>query len=666
MQSDFICFRRFNGTHQFGCQSKLGGSVGTVHVVRNELDIDLIVKDGKNAPYIPCLRTQFFTRENLLKFQNSERVAGLVLFDLQFKDKLPSAFSEDKQCPNEMTSYYKDSKEYGFCKWNSYAPSPSIAELNLDFPMMLMRDEKNITSIEQCFNDFNQLEKRKTIDLLCSLELKTWMYGAKSSKVCMSRSSSDYNLETVLFCDSINSFNVFDTQFKYANATSKIDDRSILMLISRIDALSIFDNAANGVSTTFTSLITLFSVMKILKQQQPTRKNGRNVMYSLFDGEAFDYIGSGRTAYDLGTPAVGLQSISSKNKLKFLKQHLHSAIEISQATFQDKFYIHTDPLTRAQPNIESELTKLINSLQTNSKILEKVDYKLKQPLPPSSVQQLLAHDHNLPVLVISNHKTEYVNKFYNSFLDDKRTIDDRKEQVIENIASLSESIASTLISFLNDGGEASKIAVKADLKLIKQLYDCFIEDSRCKFFEQIRGKPSNLRNYNYPLYISTSGIEEIQPYHSEYIMTLKRLSAFLNGDRLSEIISEENCKALGKLNLNLTYEWFNISAEEDGNETTFCIESTVFQTLARSPVFLLDKDQLQPNWSLNYSTWTESVWNTPSIRLFVSASKFQEYFTFFTGLTILLISFFISLWISKNASVLFIDLRLNNNVAVSM
>jgi len=660
-----MCFRRFNGTNQFGCQSKQDGSVGAIHIVRSESDIEHIISTGPNSPYIPCLSTRFFTYANILKFQKSDRVTGLVLFD-NHTEELPESLTEDQRCPNVMSEYYKNDLTYGNCKkqeWNQFTIQ-SLYELNLEFPLVLVRNQSDINLIEQCFNDFNAKtnktsQPKQSTDLICSLQLKTWMLGAKDSKVCMSRSSVGFSLESTKYCDSVNSYNVFSTLFKYEN-NIQAEDRSIVMLTSRVDSLSLFDNSATGASTTSTSIITLFSVMAILRDlrnQGVLVSNGHNVMYALFDGESLDYIGSGRTAYDLGTDGLSpfiIQSTKNFN-LTFYKNHLHSAIEISQATSTDNFYIHTDPLTREKESIKNQLDQLIKNLNSSSSIkLAAQDL----PLPPSSVQQLLAHDHDLPVLVISNHEKKFINKFYNSFLDDERAIKD-KEKVIDNIVSLSESIAKTLISVLETSKE---VTVKADRNLTSKLYNCFIEDSKCSFFRDLLGRESRLQSNfkTFPLYISTSLFDVLQPYHHEYIEVLSLLSAYLNGQNLENATKKESCLKMNEIDSNVYYDWFEI--KENNTNQTYCYESTRFNSQALSPIFMY----AEPNWSLNYSTWTESVWNTPQVRLFVKPSIYQEYSTFITGLIIFIISFIISKWVSKKANVLFVDLVANNDAAVQM
>ena len=48
------CFRRANGTHQFGCQSELGGNIGVVHLISKENeteDVRWVTKEGPHYPY---------------------------------------------------------------------------------------------------------------------------------------------------------------------------------------------------------------------------------------------------------------------------------------------------------------------------------------------------------------------------------------------------------------------------------------------------------------------------------------------------------------------------------------------------------------------------------------------------------------------------------------
>ena len=65
--------------------------------------------------------------------------------------------------------------------------------------------------------------------------------------------------------------------------------------------------------------------------------------------------------------------------------------------------------------------------------------------------------------------------------------------------------------------------------------------------------------------------------------------------------------------------------------------------------FLVDYD-----WkSGEYSSWTESRWETFSVRIFVKASSFQAIFTFVFGLTVFALSFLVTQWMEAKSNLLF-------------
>ena len=49
------CFRRANGTHQFGCQAEQGGNIGVIHLIseRNqEKEMNWVTNLGSHHPYM--------------------------------------------------------------------------------------------------------------------------------------------------------------------------------------------------------------------------------------------------------------------------------------------------------------------------------------------------------------------------------------------------------------------------------------------------------------------------------------------------------------------------------------------------------------------------------------------------------------------------------------
>lgn len=107
------------------------------------------------------------------------------------------------------------------------------------------------------------------------------------------------------------------------------------------------------------------------------------------------------------------------------------------------------------------------------------------------------------------------------------------------------------------------------------------------------------------------------------------------------------------------------------NSTGICIKTAMSYYLALSPAFDLEGNGLESaiiyiffsfthfffldyDWSSNnYSSWTESVWQSMSARAFLKPSKQHEILTISLGLLVLILSFVIVYFINNKANVLF-------------
>lgn len=121
-------------------------------------------------------------------------------------------------------------------------------------------------------------------------------------------------------------------------------------------------------------------------------------MFSLLNGEAFDYIGSSRLVYDLKEGSFR----SLGGKLLKLDQ-ISSVIEIGQLG-EGPLYLHSNNF-KDSPIITNLKTSLNATILDNS-------------VPPASIQSFLKANSSLPAVVVANHGKIFVNRYYNSLLDD--------------------------------------------------------------------------------------------------------------------------------------------------------------------------------------------------------------------------------------------------------
>ncbi len=90
----------------------------------------------------------------------------------------------------------------------------------------------------------------------------------------------------------------------------------------------------------------------------------------------------------------------------------------------------------------------------------------------------------------------------------------------------------------------------------------------------------------------------------------------------------------------MDYQWINGT----------CFETTVNVSHAVSPAFVIENY----DWnSGQYSTWTESVWQQFSVRIFLKPSRTHEIITLVSGITVFIISFFSIGWLSSKSDIIF-------------
>ena len=470
-----------------------------IHIIKDSDDIDWVVEKGSTSPYIAVVYISHFSKSNLIKLKESGRVAGVILLH-SFEEKLTiDSFSPETFCPNEMFSIYANNSEYSHCSKQSWNPDNIVLSLlyqDWNFPIFLITNKTNIQHIEECFEKYSKPTNGVAPPWpLCSAELFSRMNAAKDAKTCMRRNDLNYlDMETsIRFCDPLSSFNIFSPLFHFNHSNnSSIANKSLIVLSSKIDSSSMFSELAPGADSSITSLTVLMAVAstlyKLTDELEAKRKNKTNVIFALFDGESFDYIGSSRAAFDMkheGLKPIFFETEKNLDIPKIQLNHLSAFIELSQLApyvNASKIWIHTDPLSRCSKSVDSfiqNVTKIMKSSLNSSRIqLEEV---VNKPLPPASLQSFLRHDSFLPGLVLTNHESEFTNRFYNSFLDNKFNIKYNSSQTIDQLTGVSTVVSRSLYKLITN----DQTNVTTDRELIKQLLECFLINISCPLFNQV-------------------------------------------------------------------------------------------------------------------------------------------------------------------------------------
>lgn len=565
------------------------------------------------------------------------------------------SFSQESRCPNQ---FFRHSKQ-PVCDaskpettWNPFGSG--LLQENFDIPIIFLSNEDEAEKVIKCFNDFNKDLQGQKERSLCSIEINSFMSAAANSEVCMRRNEQSKALNQVRYCDPLQGKNVYATLFPrpVVEPENRTVDKKekIILITARLDTTSGFDGFSLGAMDSLASVATLFTtahfLRKIIASNDLYEKNNVNVIFVLFNGESFDYIGSQRFVYDLKKGDVFPAPSSYTKPLNL--DNIMMMIDIGPLdSFNELSLFHLEP--------SSVGTKFVNSFEsykTSLNLSVKLTGIVSDNIPPVSAQTFLSENSSFPAFVIATHEPK--NKFYHSVYDDATNLNftyyntskdfdelhnvseplefaEHSVQVkVRNIATL---IALAVYDVLNP--ESYNDTQIASAILVDEFLYCYLVATKCRLFSSIYDFPSDFKGNDFPpqRYIS------VQPHVTlQYTGWAHRVLGFVLSENIPGV-AKENCTTL-------PYYWMPYKSGE-------CRLTTQNFSTALSPAFEEPGYDFKSN---KYSTWTESTWNELSARIFLRPSATHESLTFSIGFTVMILSFVVVYLINSKADILFADM----------
>ncbi|XP_033163062.1 nicastrin isoform X1 [Drosophila mauritiana] len=651
------CFRRLNGTHQTGCSSTYSGSVGVLHLINVEADLEFLLTSPPSPPYAPMIPPHLFTRNNLMRLKEAgpKNISVVLLINRTNQMK---QFSHELNCPNQYSGLNSSSDTCDASNpaknWNPWGTG--LLHEDFPFPIYYIADLDQVTKLEKCFQDFNNHNyETHALRSLCAVEVKSFMSAAVNTEVCMRRTNFINNLGGSKYCDPLEGRNVYATLYPRKPAVENNVDavhtnEKFILVSCRLDTTTMFDGVGLGAMDSLMGFAVFTHVAYLLKQLLPPQsKDLHNVLFVTFNGESYDYIGSQRFVYDMeklqfptestGTPPIAFDNIEfmldigTLDDISNIKLHALNGTTLAQQILERLNNYAKSPRYGFNLNIQSEMSA---------------------HLPPTSAQSFLRRDPNFNALILNARPT---NKYYHSIYDDVDNVDftyantskdftqltevndfkslkpDSLQMKVRNVSSI---VAMTLYQTIT-GKEYTGTKVVNPLMADEFLY-CFLQSADCPLFKAASYPGSQLTNLPPMRYISVlGGSQESSGY------TYRLLGYLLS--QLQPDIHRDNCT-----DLPLHYfAGFNNIGE--------CRLTTQNYSHALSPAFLIDGY----DWSSGmYSTWTESTWSQFSARIFLRPSNVHQVTTLSVGIVVLIISFCLVYIISSRSEVLFEDLPASN------
>uniref|UniRef100_A0A8D3DIR7 Nicastrin n=1 Tax=Scophthalmus maximus TaxID=52904 RepID=A0A8D3DIR7_SCOMX len=610
------CVRLLNATHQIGCQSSLSGNVGVLHVLESEDNLDWVLSSGPNPPYMVILESPLFTRSVMMKLKSgSSRVAGVAV--VAPNTNPAGAFSPHTTCPNENSGVYSETYDPAMANCNKTVWNPlgnGLSYEEFDFPIFSLKDDNDTQVIRQCYLDHNRaVNGSRPRYPLCAMQLYSLMFAVTDTATCMRR--NDINLKMV--CDPLGDYNVWAST-RPLNNTAKGHKmwESAVVAAARLDSRSFFFDIAPGAQSGVSGFVALLAAAHALRDVVQEAPPNRTILYTFFQGETFDYIGSSRMVYDM-----------ENNQFAVDLDNIHSVLEVGQVGLRNdsKLWLHTDPVSRRNDSVNKEVEDLIANLRlaaTNLSVTPEVP-TASQPLPPSSFQRFL-RARPIPGVVLEDHQSAFTSRFYESMYDNAEYL---------NVSYPPNLTPEEQLRFVTES--AKVFTFHPEETLINVQTQIFFSS-----FSLSANRPPNL-------YVGA-----VQQ-SSEPTVLVQFLMANLTGSTVN--VTQENCQNQredenDKESRHMyIYMWVQGAVPPNSTQRQgFCVRSTARLSKAVSPAF-----DLREFTSKDYSTWTESRWKPISGRIFLVASHELEMLTLGVGVGVLLTSLLLTYVISAKADILF-------------
>lgn len=119
--------------------------------------------------------------------------------------------------------------------------------------------------MRSCFTNFNEHDRdTQSSRSLCALEMKSFMSSAVDSETCIRRSIPRVNFNPTVYCDPLGDKNIHWPLAPLENYTE-----SVVMVVARLDSVSLFDGIAPGAESAITGLVTLIATAYYLNEMKP-------------------------------------------------------------------------------------------------------------------------------------------------------------------------------------------------------------------------------------------------------------------------------------------------------------------------------------------------------------------------------------------------------------
>ncbi|CAN0913855.1 At3g52640/At3g52650 [Linum grandiflorum] len=448
------CVRLLNLSGEIGCANP-GRDKVVAPVVRYQTGIDLTLPsavlvsfDGIGELFdrwIFCVFYRISKDAVLLK-----NIGGiLVESGTDTRSKL-KGFSPDSKFPQaEFSPYQKTDYE-----WNPIGSG--MMWKNYDFPIFLLTE--NSTQIMKEISLKNEKNSKGYTSNMAEFDLvmQTTKYGTHDSESCLLEGT----------CLPLGGYSVWSS-LPPINISSSNKAKPAILTVASMDAASFFRDRSLGAESPISGLIALLAAVDSLSQVDGLGDLEKQLVFAVFTGEAWGYLGSRRFLLELDLQSDAITGLDN--------QLIETVIEIGSVgkAFNQgtkTFFAHTAGVSSAKNTTSSALKRAQISLESQN-ISVSLASSSNPGIPPSSLMSFLKKNSSTSGFVLEDFDAAFSNNFYRSHLDDNSNINS------SSIVAAASLLARTLFILANDKKNVSSSvlnSINVNASLVEEMVSCLL------------------------------------------------------------------------------------------------------------------------------------------------------------------------------------------------
>ncbi|CAN1122995.1 At3g52640/At3g52650 [Linum perenne] len=449
------CVRLLNLSGEIGC-SNPGRDKVVAPVVKYQAGLDLALPsavlvslDGIGELFDRLEACVFYRISKESGF--SKNIGGiLVESGTDIRSKL-KGFSPDYKFPQaEFSPYQKTDYEWNpigsGMMWNNY-----------DFPIFLLTE--NSTQIIKEIAVKNEKNSKGYTSNMAEFDLvmQTTKYGTHNSESCLQEGT----------CLPLGGYSVWSS-LPPINISSSNKVKPAILTVASMDAASFFRDKSLGAESPISGLIALLAAVDSLSQVDGLGDLEKQLVFAVFTGEAWGYLGSRRFLLELDLQSGAITGLDNQ-----LVEKVIEIGSVGKAFHQGTktFFAHTTGVSSAENTTWSALKRAQISLDSQN-VSVSLASTSNPGIPPSSLMSFLKKNSSTSGFVLEDFDAAFSNSFYHSHLDDNSNINS------SSIVAAASLVARTLYILANENKNIRNSvlnSISVNASLVEEMLSCLLK-----------------------------------------------------------------------------------------------------------------------------------------------------------------------------------------------